>query len=323
MNRRFLPSAATSLVLAAGAVALYLTAPASATGAPPPVASPPSGTAGRIPSGPVGGDPVEGLQVTLTGASLTSAARRCARWATNAGFANDGYMAGSLTTAVAVALAESGCTARACFDDTRRRACTEGSERRRDSVDRGAWQLNSRSFGSVPNSCAFSGQCAAEAAYSLVSAVGTFFAPWTSYSVDDYAQYLWPAQQAVTRLRTGTVASAVIGSCLGYPSDRAGARAKLENCGRPGGQTWHVAGATLHSRAGLCLAAASRHDGAVVVLSRCSRSRLQQWAARRGDLLYNRGAGRCLSDTSGGDKPGLGLSIESCAISQREGWFRP
>jgi hypothetical protein len=323
MNGRILPSAGACILLAAGAVAMYLTAPASATGAPPPASNPPFDTAGRIPAGPVGRGPADGLDINLTGASLTSAARRCARWATSAGFANDGYMAGSLTTAVAVALAESGCSQGACFDDTRLRPCTESSERRRDSVDRGAWQLNSKSFGYVRNSCAFSGQCAADAAYADVSAVGTFFARWTSYSVDEYARYLWPAQQAVTALRSGTVASAVIGSCLGYHADRRGARARLANCGAPGGETWHLVGSTLRTHAGLCLAAASRRKGAPVVLSRCSHSHLQQWQARRGDLLYNRGAGKCLSDPSGGDRPGLALSVEGCGVSQREGWFRP
>ena len=65
----------------------------------------------------------DGLTIHLTGAALAAAASKCAQWATNAGFSNDGYLAGGLTTAVAVALAESGCSPAACFDDTRHEQC--------------------------------------------------------------------------------------------------------------------------------------------------------------------------------------------------------
>jgi Ricin-type beta-trefoil lectin domain/Lysozyme like domain len=306
--RRLRPSAAT-IALLAGASVLCLIGPA------------PTAIAQRS-QAPAAGH-ADGLQIHLTGAALAAAASRCAQWATDAGFSNDGYLAGGLTTAVAVALAESGCSAAACFDDTRNQACTRGTERAADSVDRGAWQENSKAWREITNACAFSGPCAAAAAYSLVSAVGTFFAPWTEYRTDVYARYLWPAQQAISDLRRGTVTSALAGSCLGYPSDSAGVAARLENCGSGAGQTWLLAGSELRTPAGLCLAATSRARAAVVRLARCTGGRLQQWQATGRHALYNPGARRCLSDPSGGDVPGLLLTAAACAGSRVQTWFRP
>jgi ricin-type beta-trefoil lectin protein/lysozyme-like protein len=313
VNRHFRPSRA-SVVLSVAALAAGLLTPAAATGeeqarrgSPPPAFSP----------GP------DGLEVHLAGAALAAAARRCAVWATNAGFSNDGYDAGGLTIVVAIALAESGCTLAACFDNTRHRSCRPGSVRRADSVDRGPWQINSKAWPQVSNGCAFSGPCAAAAAYSLVSAVGTFFAPWTEYSLDNYAPFLWPAQQAVNRLRSGTVTSALAGSCLGYPHDSPGALARLENCGWRAAEVWRMVGSTLHTAAGLCLSAMSYRFAAAVGLARCRRhSPLQQWHSTRLAQLYNPASRRCLSDPSGGDTSGLELAAAACSASRRETWFR-
>lgn len=307
--RRSRPSAA-AIALSACAFALCLVAPASATG--------------EASSQPPAVGPATGLQVHLAGAALATAARRCAQWASNAGFSNDGYLAGGLVTAIAVALAESGCTPAACFDNTRGRRCSRFAMRRADSIDRGAWQLNSKAWRSISNRCAFSGPCAAKAAYAIISAVGTFFARWTQYSTDAYAHYLWPAQRAVSGLRHGTVTSALAGSCLGYPRDRRGVVAQLENCGSRAGQTWHLVGSALHTPRGLCLSATSWRRAAVVRLARCSRrSRMQQWRQTRLHQLYNRGARRCLSDPSGGDRPGLLLTTSRCRIARPQTWFRP
>jgi Lysozyme like domain/Ricin-type beta-trefoil lectin domain len=310
--RHFRPSR-TSVVLAAAALALGLLVPAAATG-----------EQARLParSGAVAAGP-DGLQVHLAGAALAAAARRCAVWAADAGFSADGYDAGGLTTAVAIALAESGCTGTACFDNTRHRSCSPGSVRAKDSVDRGPWQINSKAWPQVSNRCAFSGPCAAAAAYSLVSAVGTFFAPWTEYSVDNYARFLWPAQQAVNGLRSGAVTSALAGSCLGYPHDRPGALALLENCGWRAAEIWRVVGTALHTAAGLCLSATSSRSAAVVRLARCRRhSGLQAWRSTRFAQLYNPASHRCLSDPSGGDTSGLELTAAACSASRRETWFR-
>jgi Lysozyme like domain/Ricin-type beta-trefoil lectin domain len=313
--RRFLPSAVT-IVLSAATAAICLAAPAGAE----PAGSPPAAAAAAAAPAV---QPRSGLQIHLSPASLAAAAGRCARWATNAGFANDGYTSGGLTTAIAIALAESGCSPRACFDDSRHRSCTERSERRSDSVDRGAWQINSRSFRSVSNRCAFSGQCAADAAYTKVSAVGTYFGRWTTYSIDAFAAYLWAAQRAVSALRRGTVTSALAGSCLGYPADRRGQVARLENCGTPAHEIWRVKGSTLRTSGGLCLAATSRRRSAVVRLARCSRSKFEAWQGRSDAELYNAGAHRCLSDRTGADRPGLALTATACSVSRHEAWFRP
>jgi hypothetical protein len=311
--RRFLPSAVTIVLSATVVICLTAPGPAAAaqTGSRPASSAAPGAATG------------DGLQIHLSAASLAAAAGRCARWATDAGFSNDGYTSGGLTTAIAIALAESGCRASACYDDSRRRACSERGERRSDSVDRGAWQINSKSFRSVSNRCAFSGQCAADAAYTKVSAVGTYFGRWTTYSIDAFPVYLWAAQRAVNALRKGTVTSALAGSCLGYPSDRRGGVVRLENCGTASREIWRMAGATLRTAAGLCLAATSRRRSAVLRLARCGRTSLEAWLVRHGAELYNPGSHRCLSDPTGGDRPGLVLTAGTCTISRQEAWFRP
>lgn len=267
------------------------------------------------------------MQVHLTGAALTTAADQCAAWATDGGFANNGYMAGSLTTAVAVALAESGCNPAACHDNTKGTACTQKTETKADNLDRGAWQLNNKTADAVPDSCAYSGSCAAKDAYKNVSALGTYFARWVQYSTDNYASNLWAAQVAVNALRQGTVASTVNGSCLGYPLDRRGSKVRLANCGSSTPQIWKLAGSTLRTSGGLCLTATSRSHAAAIEVSRCTGSSMQAWQARPGAQLYNAGAHRCLSDpvlvSKGGSKPGIVLETATCNNTQGEGWFKP
>jgi Ricin-type beta-trefoil lectin domain/Lysozyme like domain len=331
--RRYRPSA-TSFALSAACLALCALATGAATRA---ATGAVTGAVARAVTGPAARDaataagwpppsarPATGLVVHMTAAAQASAATRCARWATAAGFANDGYLSGSLVTAVAISLAESGCTPGACFDDTRREPCTEQAIRRQDSVDRGAWQLNSKAWASISDQCAFSGPCAARAAYLTISSDGTFFARWTQYATDAYAHYVWPAQRAVSALRSGTVASALAGSCLGYPRDQRGTAARLANCSEGGSQTWYVVGSALHTQRGLCLSAAATGSAAAVTLARCNRgSKLQQWRPTRFHQLYNPGAHRCLDDPTGGDTPGLLLTADKCATTRPQTWFKP
>jgi hypothetical protein len=269
-----------------------------------------------------------GLRVPpLSGAALATAAGHCAAWAANAGFADNGYLGGSLTTAVAVALAESGCDPSACFDNTTKENCTPPGPPA-DSVDRGAWQLNSKVPGAASNKCAFNGPCSATAAYRVESQDGTFFAAWVRYSTDDYAGFLPAAQSAVNALRAGAVTSGVIGSCLGYPGDRANAKVILENCGSAAAdQIWRVSGAAIRTRKGLCLTAASRHPGAVL-LGRCGTGsrRLrptQRWLAHGDDSLYSPGARRCLTDPRGADKPGAVIGLTRCNGARNQTWWLP
>jgi Lysozyme like domain/Ricin-type beta-trefoil lectin domain len=269
-----------------------------------------------------------GLRVPpLSGAALATAAGHCAAWAANAGFANNGYLGGSLTTAVAVALAESGCNPSACFDNTTGKNCTPPGPPA-DSVDRGAWQLNSKVPGATSNKCAFNGPCSATAAYRVESQDGTFFAAWVRYQTDDYAGFLPAAQSAVNALRAGTVTSGEIGSCLSYPSDRSGARVILANCGTAAAdQIWRIRGAAVRTGRGLCLTAGSRHPGAVL-LGRCGRSprhlRLaQRWLAHGDDSLYSPGARRCLTDPRAADKPGAVIGLARCTGARDQTWWLP
>jgi hypothetical protein len=302
------------VVAVVAAVVAGLTASASATGSPHP-------SAVREPAG---------LHIHLTGAALTTAADRCATWAANAGFANNGYMGGGLTIAVAVALAESGCNPAACYDNTKKAACTEQSETPGDKIDRGAWQIDNQlaaPLTQVSDACAYSGPCSAAASYTELSQDGTYFALWATYSSDYYATYLWAAQQAVNGLHSGAVPTAVTGSCLGFASDGKGAPARLANCSEKGSQVWRLVGATLRSAAGLCLAATSSRHAAIVKLQPCRRSTLQNWEPKADAELYNAGAHRCLVDPkwgqAGGDLPGIELMTAPCAVSQGDGWFEP
>lgn len=264
-----------------------------------------------------------GLRVPpLSGTALTTAAGHCAAWAANAGFADNGYLAGSLTTAVAVALAESGCDPSACFDNTTEENCTPPGPAA-DSVDRGAWQLNSKVPGATSNKCAFNGPCSATAAYLNESQDGTFFAAWVRYQTDYYASFLPAAQAAVNALRSGTVTSGLIGSCLGYPRDQVSAKVILENCGSAAAdQIWRVSGATLRTGRGLCLTAGSRHP-ATVLLGRCGRSTLQHWLAHTDASLYNPGGRRCLTDPNGAVKPGAVISLTGCTGARDQTWWLP
>jgi hypothetical protein len=308
--RRSLLSVAAILTVA-GAVVAGLTTSATAASQPHPAAT----------------RQAPGLHVHLSGAALTTAADQCAVWASNAGFANNGYMGGSLTTAVAIAVVESGCNPAACFDNTKKAACTEKTETPGDAIDRGAWQLDNQTWKSISDSCAYSGQCAADASYLTVSQDGTFFAPWSTYSSDYFATVLWAAQLAVNGLHAGTVVSAVTGSCLGFASGRNLAPARLANCSENGSQIWRLVGGSIRTAGGLCLAATSSRHAANVEIARCSTSALQRWQAGADAQLYNSGAHRCLADPlwgkPGGDKPGIVLMTTSCSVSQGEGWFKP
>jgi hypothetical protein len=265
-----------------------------------------------------------GLNIQLSPAALSAGAGRCAAWASRAGFADNGYVGGNMVTAIAVALGESGCNPAACFDDTTGRECTPaGTSGSSDSIDRGVWQINSAAWKNVSDSCAYRGLCNARVAYAQVSADGTYFGPWTVYRTDTFARYLWAAQQAVNALRTGTLTSALIGSCAAYPADRQGTRVQLANCGNGAAdQQWKTSASTLRTGHGLCLGATSSSAGPVTV-QRCNGSRLQNWQHHAGSALYNPGARLCLTDPGSSLRPGKVLTDGSCTRAQNKGWFKP
>jgi len=84
---------------------------------------------------------------------------------------------GDVTTAAAVALAESGGETSAVGTNT------DGSR------DRGLWQINDRWHPEVSDACAFDAGCNARAAYAI-SQGWTDFSPWTTYRTGAYQQFV-------------------------------------------------------------------------------------------------------------------------------------
>jgi hypothetical protein len=116
------------------------------------------------------------------------AADLCAAVAYNAGFRGS-----SIVTAVAVALAESGCNPSVPDNINGATAgCPNGSR------DRGLWQINDCYHPEVSDACAYDPQCNASAAYDISSA-GTNWTQWSTYP-DLYLQFLDDARVAVDRL---------------------------------------------------------------------------------------------------------------------------
>jgi Lysozyme like domain/Ricin-type beta-trefoil lectin domain len=260
--------------------------------------------------------------VRLSSAALAAAADRCAAWASQAGLADNGYLAGSLTSAVAIALAESGCDPSACYDDTTGEPCAKHVPPT-DSVDRGAWQINNGNR-DISRTCAYSGSCSARAVYSKLSADGSYFAPWTTYLTDAYAGFRPAAQQAVNRLTAGTVTSGLTGTCLGYPDDAVQAAVTAGECGSGAADLqWTIQGAALRTSAGLCLSAPSwRHRGPAV-LRDCDASPLQDWIAHPDAALYNPAARRCLNDPGAAAAPGAVIGDRACDGGRAQTWFKP
>jgi hypothetical protein len=315
------------VTIAAGATAGLLLTGASTTLAADQTARPAAPASGPARGPVIAPDKVgaisSGLHPDLSGDALASAARRCANWADKAGFANNGYLGGSLTTAVAIALAESGCNPAACYNDTTGRECTWARTRHsRDSIDRGAWQINSHAWRHVSNSCAYHGQCNARMAYRAVSAYGTYFAPWTTYDTDRFSRYLWAAQRAVNARHRGTITSALIGSCAAHPARGRAGTVTLANCGSAAAdQQWHMVGATLRGGRDRCLTA-PRHRRRPVTVRHCDGSGRQRWRWRAGATLVS-ADGLCVTDRGSSLRPGHVLTGGSCAWNQNEAWFAP
>jgi hypothetical protein len=126
------------------------------------------------------------LQGAVSGADL------CAQVGALAGFLPNTTDDGQLTTAVAVALAESSCNPGAVHDNGV--VCYNNSSL--ESLDRGLWQVNNCAHPNVPDSCAYDAQCNANAAFSI-SASGTDWNPWSTYQSGAYLNYLTAAEAAV------------------------------------------------------------------------------------------------------------------------------
>jgi hypothetical protein len=119
----------------------------------------------------------------------SSAADLCAKTAATAGFVDR-----ALITAVAIGLAESGCSRKASGTNGPTRGCSHGS------TDRGLWQINNCYHPEVSDRCAYDSQCNANAAYAI-SHGGRNFSPWVTYNNGRWRTHLDQARAAVKRLR--------------------------------------------------------------------------------------------------------------------------
>lgn len=109
--------------------------------------------------------------------------RQIAVYASAAGFRGQ-----DLTTAVAVALAESGGrTGARCYNTGR--GCSKRATATTKSTDRGLWQINDRAWPDIPTACADDPACAARQAW-RISRHGKTFRPWSAYKSGRYARYL-------------------------------------------------------------------------------------------------------------------------------------
>jgi Lysozyme like domain len=132
-----------------------------------------------------------GMTITApTPAAAAGGADLCAQVGSRAGFARSG----ALVTAVAVGMAESGCSTAAVHRNGPTPGCPRGS------VDRGMWQINDCHHPGISVGCARSAQCSANAAFQISSG-GRTFRPWAAYTNGRYRAHLGQARAAVGRLR--------------------------------------------------------------------------------------------------------------------------
>ena len=297
--------AAVAVLLTGGAVAAG-TAPAAIPGATH------SSGAQRAPGGP------HGLQRVLNVAQVAAAAQTCSSYAAAAGWANNG----SLVTASAVCMAESGGEASVYHCDATGRDGAYPPVACAGVYDRGLWQLDSAGQSGTTDACAFDPQCNANAAYA-VSGRGTNFAAWSVYANGGYARYAGDAREAVAALASGTVASGVLGVCLARWQYAGNAPVVTGSCGTGvRQQQWSILGGTIR-RGQLCAAPASMAANAVVWLRRCNGLTWQQWAQSPTGQLRSTLTGECLSDPGGRRVPGAQVTVAPCAADPALTWWLP
>jgi Lysozyme like domain/Ricin-type beta-trefoil lectin domain len=282
-RRLTLLSAISMLLAVAGPLAQ--SGAASASAGPPPAA----GQVKPASLGPGLGRPAA--------ADTVSEAYVCAKVAAKAGFsyttrvhANNGGSYPQIVVAVAIGLAESSCNPSATY--TNPDGC----------VDRGLWQIDSCAWPNVSNACAYQIQCNAAAAWNI-SAKGTYWCPWSTYSPrgpsdcgtpGPYTSYLGLAEQSVHGFAF-QIEDHGAGTCLAAAS---AAKVYQWSCSQSNtAEQWYVAGSLGHNpvlknaRTGTCLKldGAKIGNGGPVFLRACNTGdAFQRWWWRgSGELNTN------------------------------------
>ncbi|HUY44373.1 MAG TPA: ricin-type beta-trefoil lectin domain protein [Streptosporangiaceae bacterium] len=325
---RYVGTAAV-VVTSAGIVAAATTAhhPAARSTARPAAhstAHPGAGQPGSVPppqgERPASVNPRGAFGRILSAAQASSSAQACAGYATYAGWANTAQN-GALVTASAICVAESGGQPTVYYCNPTGQDGYYPPVSCSGLYDRGLWQIDSQAWATITDACAFTARCNADAAYGI-SQSGSNFTPWATYTSGVYANYLSEAQSAVTTLRTGTVASGVVGVCLSRAKYAQDAPAITANCGNGTKEQWGISGTVI--RDGIyCLAVASRASAANVWLRRCDGLAWQQWAPQGNGELRNVLSGRCLHDPGGTLTPGTQVTVGYCATVKARTWWLP
>ncbi len=283
----------------------------------------PSGRTGQAPPGmrPASVNPRGALGRILTRAQASAAAQTCVRFATEAGWANNAQD-GSLVTASAICMAESGGQPTVYYCNTSGQDGHYPPVNCSGSYDRGLWQIDDQAWTSIPDACAFRPRCNADGAY-VISHDGQSFTPWATYTSGAYSNDLADAQAAVSSLDVGTIPDGVPGVCLSRVKYAQGAEAVTAACGSgTRRQRWGISGQTIQDGR-YCLAVASAAGNASVVLSRCDGSSAQQWAPQGNGELRNAESGRCLRDPGASTTVGTPVDVGSCRTAASRLWWVP
>ena len=258
-----------------------------------------------------------GLGRILNARQAVTAAQACAGYATAAGWTNNG----SLVTASAVCVAESGGRSAVYYCNPTGQDGYYPPVTCPGIYDRGLWQLDSAGLSGTSDACAFNAQCNANVAYTI-SGRGTNFAPWAVYTSGDYTDYVSAAQEAVAALRSGTVASAVAGvpGARGIRHERA---AIIGRCGTGARQQQWSIGRHAVRGGHLCVAVASPSAYGNVRLRWCDGLTWQKWTALGTGVLRNALSGECLADPGGSLVPGTQVTVAPVRRASSRVWWLP
>jgi hypothetical protein len=293
-------------------VAVLLTGGAVAAGTTPSAVPRAAHSTGvhQAPLGP------HGMPGVLNAAQVAAAAQTCSSYAAAAGWANNG----SLVTASAVCMAESGGRASVYYCEATGHDGAYPPVACPGVYDRGLWQLDSAGQSGTTDACAFTPQCNANAAYA-VSHRGTNFAAWSVYAKGGYARYVGDAREAVSTLASGTVASGILGVCLARRQYAGNAPVVTGGCGTGvRQQQWSTLDGMIR-RGQLCAAPASTAANAIVWLRWCDGLTWQQWTQSPTGQLRNTLTGECLSDPGGSRVPGTRVTVAPCAADPTLTWW--